>query len=82
MTLLKPYALFGLEGLNDITHAMLWSMLANVGTYVVVSVLSRQSRSPSRHRRCDSSTCSVTPETGGTSISGRAARRRRSCRRC
>jgi Na+/proline symporter/nitrogen-specific signal transduction histidine kinase len=41
--LLKPYALFGLEGLNDITHAMLWSMVANVGAYVLVSMLTRQS---------------------------------------
>ncbi len=31
IALLKPYALFGLAGLNDITHAMLWSMIANVG---------------------------------------------------
>ncbi len=43
IALLKPYALFGLEGLNDITHAMLWSMLANVGAYVAVSALTRQS---------------------------------------
>src|SRR5439155_14904324 len=43
IAVLKPYSLFGLEGLNDITHAMLWSMIANVGTYVVVSVLTRQS---------------------------------------
>ncbi|HQR11975.1 MAG TPA: sensor histidine kinase [Casimicrobiaceae bacterium] len=42
VALLKPYALFGLEGLNDITHAMLWSALANVGAYVSVSVLTRQ----------------------------------------
>ena len=42
IALLKPYALFGLAGLNDITHAMLWSMLANVGVYVVVSVLTGQ----------------------------------------
>jgi len=41
--LLKPYALFGLAGLNDITHAMLWSMVANVGAYVMVSVLTLQS---------------------------------------
>jgi Na+/proline symporter/signal transduction histidine kinase len=41
--LLKPYALFGLEGMNDITHAMLWSMIANVGGYVLVSVLTVQS---------------------------------------
>ncbi|HEX9301248.1 MAG TPA: ATP-binding protein, partial [Casimicrobiaceae bacterium] len=43
IALLKPYALFGLDGLNDITHAMLWSMIANVGAYVVFSVLTRQS---------------------------------------
>ena len=40
---LKPYALFGLAGLNDITHAMLWSMVANIGAYVVVSGFTRQS---------------------------------------
>ena len=43
VALLKPYALFGLEGMNDITHAMLWSMIANIGAYVIVSVLARQS---------------------------------------
>ncbi len=42
IALLKPYALFGLEGLNDITHAMLWSMIANVGAYVLVSMLTSQ----------------------------------------
>jgi len=41
--LLKPYALFGLVGLNDITHALLWSMVANVGAFVVVSAFTRQS---------------------------------------
>ncbi len=42
IALLKPYALFGLAGLNDITHAMLWSMVANIGAYAVVSVFTRQ----------------------------------------
>ncbi len=41
--LLRPLALFGLEGLDDITHTMLWSMLANVGAYVTVSILTDQS---------------------------------------
>jgi len=36
--LLKPEALFGLEGLDQITHALLWSMLANVGLYVGLSL--------------------------------------------
>ncbi len=43
IALLKPYALFGLAGLSDITHAMLWSMLANVGAYVGVSLATTQS---------------------------------------
>jgi Na+/proline symporter/nitrogen-specific signal transduction histidine kinase len=42
IALLKPYALFGLEGLNDITHAMLWSMIANIGAFVLVSMLTKQ----------------------------------------
>jgi Na+/proline symporter/nitrogen-specific signal transduction histidine kinase len=37
--LLKPLELFGLEGLDQITHAMIWSMLANIGAYVGVSLL-------------------------------------------
>src|SRR4051812_3447537 len=34
IALLKPLALFGLSGLDQITHAMIWSMLANIGAYV------------------------------------------------
>jgi len=41
--LLKPYALFGLEGLDQITHALFWSLLANSGVYIWVSLLDRQS---------------------------------------
>jgi len=37
--LLKPLALFGVAGLDQITHAMMWSMAANVGAYVAVSVM-------------------------------------------
>ena len=49
MALLKPLALFGLAGLDQITHAMIWSMLANIGAYVTVSL----SASPSaeEHRQ-------------------------------
>jgi len=36
---LRPHALFGLAGLGDIPHAMLWSMVANIGAYVGVSAL-------------------------------------------
>jgi Na+/proline symporter/signal transduction histidine kinase len=43
LSLLKPYHLFGLEGLDPITHSMIWSMLANIGGYVIVSLLSQRS---------------------------------------
>jgi signal transduction histidine kinase len=36
--MLKPLALFGLRGLDEITHAMIWSMLANCGAYIAVSL--------------------------------------------
>lgn len=38
LELLRPLALFGLAGLDEITHAMIWSMLANCGAYVFVSL--------------------------------------------
>jgi Na+/proline symporter/signal transduction histidine kinase len=43
VALLKPMELFGLSGLDPTTHAMIWSMLVNVGLYVGVSLLTRQS---------------------------------------
>jgi Na+/proline symporter/nitrogen-specific signal transduction histidine kinase len=43
IALLKPLELFGLTGLDQITHAMIWSMLVNVGLYVGVSLVSRPS---------------------------------------
>jgi signal transduction histidine kinase len=47
--LLKPLALFGLSGLDQITHAMIWSMLANIGAYVGVSLIA--SPSAEEHRQ-------------------------------
>ncbi|MCC6531949.1 MAG: histidine kinase [Burkholderiales bacterium] len=43
IALLKPLELFGLAGLDQITHAMIWSMLFNIGLYIGVSLTSRQS---------------------------------------
>ena len=37
--LLKPHQLFGLTGLDDISHCLFWSFAANIGAYVVVSLL-------------------------------------------
>lgn len=36
---LKPYALFGLTGFDSLSHALFWSMLANIGGYVIVSLV-------------------------------------------
>jgi signal transduction histidine kinase len=41
--LLKPYALFGLGGLEPVTHSLIWSLLANITAYVGVSLMSGQS---------------------------------------
>ena len=43
IALLKPYALFGLEGLDPISHAPIWTMLVNVGLFVGVSLMTSQS---------------------------------------
>jgi Na+/proline symporter/signal transduction histidine kinase len=40
---LRPLQLFGLTGLDQITHGMIWSMLANVGAYVGCSLATTQS---------------------------------------
>ncbi|MGD9348716.1 MAG: sodium:solute symporter, partial [Desulfobacterales bacterium] len=39
--LLKPFELFGLQGFNQISHAVFWSLLANTAAYVGVSLFSR-----------------------------------------
>ncbi|PKG43204.1 sensor histidine kinase [Psychroflexus sp. MES1-P1E] len=36
---LKPYALFGIELLNPVNHALYWSLLLNTGVYLMLSVL-------------------------------------------
>ncbi|MEW8313481.1 MAG: ATP-binding protein [Candidatus Thiodiazotropha endolucinida] len=36
--LLKPQALFGLTGLNEITHCLFWSMSFNIGAYILFSL--------------------------------------------
>lgn len=40
---LNPYALFGLTALDPISHAVFWSLLANIGLLVGVSLFARQS---------------------------------------
>jgi Na+/proline symporter/nitrogen-specific signal transduction histidine kinase len=38
LALLRPEQLFGLGGLDNLTHALLWSLLANIGLFVAVSL--------------------------------------------
>ncbi len=47
VALLAPHALFGLDGLDEISHALLWSMLANVGLLVGLSLSG--ARRPAEH---------------------------------
>jgi Na+/proline symporter/nitrogen-specific signal transduction histidine kinase len=49
IALLRPLELFGLDGLDQITHAMIWSMIANIGAYVGVSLAA--SPSAEEHRQ-------------------------------
>ena len=36
---LRPHALFGLANMEPISHALFWSLLANAGSYITVSLL-------------------------------------------
>ena len=36
--LLRPEQLFGLTGLDNLTHSLFWSLLANIGLYLAVSL--------------------------------------------
>ncbi len=38
LALLRPEALFGLTGMDNLTHALFWSLLANAGLYTTVSL--------------------------------------------
>jgi Na+/proline symporter/signal transduction histidine kinase len=48
IALLRPVELFGLTGLDHTTHAMIWSMIANIGCYMAVSLLTTQSADETR----------------------------------
>jgi PAS domain S-box-containing protein len=42
LSLLRPTAFLGLEGLDPLSHGVFWSLLLNVGAYLLVSVLTTQ----------------------------------------
>jgi signal transduction histidine kinase len=39
---LKPFSLFGMEGMDSITHSVFWSLLFNVLVFIIVSLNSRK----------------------------------------
>ncbi len=51
MALLKPLELFGLQGFDMYSHALFWSLLFNLGSYLAVSLLTGQSRSEKSRAR-------------------------------
>jgi Na+/proline symporter/nitrogen-specific signal transduction histidine kinase len=42
ISLLRPHALFGLGGLDPVSHAFLWSLIANIACLVGLSLVTRQ----------------------------------------
>jgi signal transduction histidine kinase len=48
IALLRPLQFLGLRGLDEITHTMIWSMIANLGAYVGVSLAGSQSAAEHR----------------------------------
>ncbi len=63
--LLRPLQLFGLSGLDQITHAMIWSMIANIGAYVAVSLSVSQSADEHRQASLFVDVFKQTGEVGG-----------------
>ena len=63
--LLRPQQLFGLSTLDQITHAMIWSMIANIGAYVAVSLSVEQSADEHRQASLFVDVFRQTGETGG-----------------
>lgn len=43
ISLLKPYALFGLSGLDTFSHALFWTMVFNIGLLLLISLFTKQS---------------------------------------
>ena len=43
IAVLKPQELFGLQGMDNVSHAVFWSLLANIGGYLALSLRSHAS---------------------------------------
>jgi hypothetical protein len=65
IALLKAAGAVRLVGLDQITHAMIWSMIANIGAYVAVSLSGSQSADERGRRACSSDVFRQSGEAGG-----------------
>src|SRR5712691_505193 len=63
--LLKPLQLFGLGGVDQISHAMIWSMMGNVGAYVIGSLSASPSADEHRQASLFVDVFKQTGEAGG-----------------
>jgi Na+/proline symporter/signal transduction histidine kinase len=63
--LLRPLELFGLAGLDQITHAMIWSMIVNIGAYVGVSLTASPSAEEARQASLFVDVFRQSPDAGG-----------------
>ncbi len=43
ISMLKPYELFWLQGLDPISHALFWTLVFNIGLFVLISLLTSRS---------------------------------------
>ena len=71
--LLKPYELFGLTGFDYLSHALFWSMLANIGAYIGVSLATRQTATERVQARLFVDVYRHTGERGGSQVWGGTA---------
>ena len=65
INMLRPLQLFGLTGLDQITHAMIWSMVANIGAYVGISLFVAQTVDEHRQASLFVDVFRHTGESGG-----------------
>ena len=71
--LLKPQQLFGLQGLDDISHCLFWSLAANIGLYVAISLLRRPDAAEHAQATLFVDAATTTPVSGSRFWRGKAS---------
>ena len=78
--LLKPQQLFGLQGLDEISHCLFWSLLINIALFASISLLRRPDAANTPRARCLS--MAGRQPTSAVRASGAAVRHSTSCSNC